>query len=61
MPSDGMIKLRNEGIIGRVIRVDSGFFTMKEAAQVTGATERRVQKLVKKYHEMGGDSGIAST
>jgi hypothetical protein len=31
---------------------------MKPAAQVTGATQHRVQKLVKKYHEKGGIPGL---
>jgi hypothetical protein len=42
MPLDGMVKLTNEDIKWLVMRVNSGFFTVKKAAQVYGVTERRV-------------------
>jgi putative transposase len=54
MPSDGMVKLTNEDIKWWVMRVNSGFFTVKKAAQVYGVTERRVQQLIKMHRETGG-------
>jgi hypothetical protein len=43
MPSDGMVKLTNEDLKWLIIRVGSGFFTVKKAAQVYGVMECRVQ------------------
>jgi len=53
MPSNGMVKLTNEEIKWLIIRVGSGFFTVKKAAQVYGVTERRVQQLIKMHRETG--------
>lgn len=53
MSSDGMVKLTNEDIKWLVIRVNSGFFTVKKAARVYEVTERRVQQLVKMYRDNG--------
>jgi putative transposase len=53
MPSDGMVKLTNEDIKWLVMRVNSGFFTVKKAAQVYGVTERRVQQLTKMHRDTG--------
>ena len=51
--SDGMVKLTNEDIKWLVMRVNSGFFTVKKAAQVYGVTERRVQHFIKKHRDTG--------
>ncbi|HUV80837.1 MAG TPA: hypothetical protein VMW40_08495 [Candidatus Bathyarchaeia archaeon] len=48
-----MVKLTNEDIKWLVIRVCSGFFTVKKAARVYGVTERRVQQLVRRYRDTG--------
>ena len=53
MPSNGMVKLTNEEITWLVMRVNSGFFTVKKAAQIYGVTERRVQQLIKMYRDTG--------
>ena len=53
MPSDGMVKLTNENIKWLIIRVNTGFFTVKKAAVVYGVTERRVQQLIKMHRETG--------
>ena len=54
MPLDGMVKLTNEDIKWLVMRVNSGFFAVKKAAQVYGVTERRVQQLIKMHRDTGG-------
>jgi hypothetical protein len=51
MSSDGMVKLTNEDIKWLVMRVNSGFFTVKSPARVYEVTERRVQQLVKMYRD----------
>ena len=48
-----LVKLTNEDIKWLVIRVNSGFFTVKKAARVYEVTERRVQQLVKMYRDNG--------
>ena len=53
MPSNGMVILRNEDIKWLVMRVNSGFFTVKKAAQVCGVTERLVKQLIKKHRDTG--------
>ena len=53
MPSDGMVKLTNEEIKWLIRRVESGFFTVKQAAHVYRVTERRVQQLIKMHRERG--------
>ena len=53
MPSNGMVKMTNAEIKWLIIRVGSGFFTVKKAAQVYGVTDRRVQQLIKMHRDTG--------
>ena len=48
-----MVKLSNEYINRMVKRVSSGNFTVKQASQTYGITERRVQQLTKVYRDTG--------